>query len=139
MKHDPVISAETYAERCIAVLQVMLVWREKIQLALDSAKNSHTFDDICSMVMSQQVHMFEFDGCLVFMQHLTMPQFNTYHCFIAVGDMQAIKDAEVKMMANAKALGCKYISICGRVGWSRELKKGGWEHILSTLYKEVGQ
>ena len=60
-----------------------------------------------------------------------------FHVFLGGGDMDQLTDMHSSVIAFAKQLGCKELTMSGRVGWSRALKKHGWEHAHTTLYKEI--
>lgn len=112
-------------------------WRGPIEAALSHAKEPFSFDDVVMMVMRQQLTLYVFDDAIILMELSTYPKWKAFHCFIAAGNMQTIKAAEPMLNTVASALGCKYLSISGRVGWARELKPNGWEHVFSVMYKKV--
>ena len=134
--HQPVNDG-TLSEKLVQLVTDMNKWKPHIEKAMKSANNSHTFDDILRDVLNNRVHFYDLGDCCVLMLVENYPQHSVYHCFIACGAMQAIVDAEPMIRANAKELGCKYMTITGRTGWPKALKKHGWHHSLSTLYKEV--
>jgi len=131
------IEAGTLTGKLRELLVQLDKWQDLIGKALDGAYGTHTYDDVVRMVLLNQVHFYDRGNCCIFMIVDTYPQHSNYHCFIACGDMQGIIDAEPLIRDNAKALGCKYMSITGRTGWPRALKEHGWKHQLSTLFKEV--
>jgi hypothetical protein len=119
------------------IMAVLLKWKEQIDEALHHAKGQYVFDDVVAKVAARQIHVYEYDEAVVLMQYCVFPQYSTYHCFIAAGDMQTIKDAEEYIAQQARSMGCKHMTISGRTGWARELKPRGWEHVMSTMYKEL--
>lgn len=125
------------AEQTVLLMNSLLSWRDLIEKALKHALYGYSFDDITAMIMRGELHFFTYPKCCVIMQPQSSPGYRTYHCLVACGDMQAIKDTEPMMRANAIALNCKYMSISGRPGWAKELKKDGWDHRFSALFKEV--
>ena len=74
-------------------------------------------------------------GCIV-TEVLQYPK-KVFHVFLGGGDMDQLTDMHSSVIAFAKQLGCKELTMSGRVGWSRALKKHGWEHAHTTLYKEI--
>ncbi len=125
------------AGNVIELMRDLLAWQEQIEDAMQHIDNQYSFNDIVSSILRGERHFYQFDGCCVIMQFEKYPAYNIYHCFVACGDMQAIKDAEANINEIAKELGCKYMSISGRIGWPRALKHDGWKHVLSILYKET--
>jgi len=125
------------AGNVIELMRDMLLWQPQIEEAMRHIDNQYSFDDIVASVLRGERHFYQFPGCCVIMQFEKYPAYSIYHCFVACGEMQAIKDAEPEINKIAKELGCKYMSISGRIGWPRALKNDGWKHVLSILYKET--
>jgi len=121
----------------IELMRDLLEWQEHIEKAMGHVDNQYSFNDIVASVIRGERHFYKFDGCCVIMQREAYPAYSIYHCFVACGDMQAIKDAEPKINEIAKELGCKYMAISGRTGWPRALKNDGWKHVISVMYKET--
>ena len=125
------------AEQMKCLIEDMLKYQLDIESALAYANNSHTFDNVVSQVLSGQMHFYTLPNSYVIMERQTYPQHSVYHCFLAGGDKLEIEDAQPMLMKNAKHLKCKYVTIVGRGGWIRELRKFGWKHQYSVLSKEV--
>lgn len=128
---------KSLADNLIDLATGLLRWRETIEDALMVANYSHTFDDIVRIVVTGGAQFFEYDDCFIIMQVDVFPQHKAYHCFLAGGHMPSIMEKQEQMRANAKALGCKYMTITGRHGWVRQLKNAGWTHQYSILHCEV--
>jgi hypothetical protein len=137
--HNPPVEGNTsnLAGDVITLMHDLLRWQEQIEAAMAHVDNQYTFNDIVASIMRGERHFYKYDRCCVIMQFEEYPAYSIYHCFVACGEMQAIKDAEKDMNERAKALGCKYMAISGRVGWPRALKNDGWKHVLSIMYKET--
>jgi hypothetical protein len=121
----------------ISLMRDLLRWQDKIEAAMAHVDNQYSFNDIVASVLRNERHFYEFEDCCVIMQVENYPAYKIYHCFVACGDMQAIKNAEVEINKIAKELGCKYMAISGRIGWPRALKNDGWKHVISVMYKET--
>ena len=128
---------ETLAEQMKILIDDMLKYRLDIEAALEYANNSHTFDDVVGQVLAGQLHFYALPTSFVIMERQTYPQHKVYHCFLAGGHKAEIEDAQPMLMKNAKHLECKYVTVVGRNGWVRELRKQGWKHQYSVLSKEV--
>jgi len=137
MSNSPTGGNNNLAGDVIALMNDLLGWQEHIESAMRRIGNPYTFNDVVASILRQQRQFYEFDGCCIIMEVQQYPQYKTYHCFLACGSTTAILRAEPQIMAVAKELGCKGMTISGRVGWPRRLKNTGWKHIMSTLYKEV--
>lgn len=112
-------------------------WRRNIEIALEHGAHTHTFNDVCDMVLSGRLALFLYPSAFLLMETVSYPQFSVFHCFIAGGDMQAVLDTEADMAEIGKQLGCKYLSFSGRDGWLRVHKNNGWKPVCTTLYKEI--
>lgn len=136
------VQPEDLANKVKALMDRLLFWKTHIDNAMSRIDNMYSFDDVVKSILLGQRAFYEYDNCFVIMQLETYPGYKTYHCFLAGGSTDAFIKAEPEIMAMAKSLGCKYITITGRVGWPRMLKRKehlttGWKHKLSVLHKEV--
>ena len=127
----------TKAEKVMELMQSLLKYRLDIESALNYANNSHSFDNIVDMVVTGAVHFYPLENSYVLMEVQTFPNHKVYHVFLAGGEKEEILDVHPWMLENAKVLGCKYVTICGRLGWVKELKKRGWIYQYAILSKEV--
>lgn len=130
-------SGLSIAEKTVMLMQDILKWRDGIEDALKHGEGSHTFDDVVARVLRGELLFFNYPECCLFMQVIQYPQFKNFHCFVAVGNQDALDAAGWDMAKLANEYGCKHLSISGRVGWERRLKARGWKHVLSTMYLEV--
>ena len=121
----------------INLMNDLLKWQEGIERALRDLDGMYSFNDVVTSVLRGEQHFYQFEECCVIMQEESYPGYSVYHCFIACGTTEAILAAEPKINEIAKGLGCKYMSLSGRVGWPRRLKAHGWKHRLSIMHKEV--
>ena len=113
------------AKTIIKTMEDLLRWKPLIERALHHVNDMYSFDNIVEMVMRKELHFYNYKKCCVLMSLNQFPNWSSYHCFLACGSMDAIKEAEADINKVAKSLGCKYMSISGRTGWPRALKKDG--------------
>tara|TARA_R110000851_G_scaffold325604_1_gene493711 strand:- start:27273 stop:27689 length:417 start_codon:yes stop_codon:yes gene_type:complete len=137
MKDIPLDEGKNSALVLIDTMNTLLHWQSKIEVAMAHVNNMFSFNDVVAMVCRGELDLLTFPDSCVLMQREQYPAWATYHCFLACGNMQEIKNAEAEINIRAKKLGCKYMSISGRTGWSRALKNDGWDHLISVLYKET--
>jgi len=130
---------QSKAETVIALLQSLLACKVDIEKALEYANKSHSFDDIVDMVVTGAVHYYALENSFVIMEVHNFPNHSNYHTFLAGGDMTEILDVNDWMLDNARALGCKYVTVTGRKGWERQLKKYGWDYRYTVMAKAVTQ
>ena len=134
---DAVAPTAPSLDAATAKIMCLRKWEAQITEALHHGGDTHSFDDVCQMVMSNVLAMFDYGTAFLLMEVVKYPRFSVLHCFIAGGEMQAVLDSEKGMMELAKQLGCSKLSFAGREGWIRVHKNNGWTPICSTLYKEV--
>lgn len=137
MSHSPTGGQTNLAKAVSELMAGLLKWQDHIEKSMARVNNMYSFNDVVMSVLQQQRHFYEFEDCYIIMEFCVFPQWNAYHCFCAGGTTEAILRAEPRIREVAEQLGCKYMSISGRTGWSRRLKDHGWKHKMSTLYKEV--
>lgn len=112
-------------------------WEDKINEALYYAKNTHSFDDVVQLILTNRVLFFSYQEAFLIMERVEYPSFATFHCFLAGGKIEAVMEAQQQMEQLGKDLGCKYLSIAGRPGWQRVLASKGWKPVCVTLYREI--
>lgn len=121
------------------VIRQLRHWQPWIEEALVHARHTHTFDDIVGMILQNRVLFFPYDDCFLVMEKVVYPQFATFHCFLAGGEMEAVISHEAEMREIGQKLDCKYLSIAGRKGWLRQLERRGWRHVSSAMFLPIGE
>lgn len=125
------------AEKAMHLSSILSYWKDHICDALQRAGGGIDFDSVVARVLTGNVHLYSDDDCCVLMEKIDLPVYSVYHCFIACGDMQAIMDMQEPIRREAEKLGCKEMTINGRIGWPKLLKEKGWTHRSSVLAIEV--
>ena len=130
----------SYADGVRMVLDILDKHRVDIEKALWYGKHSHTYNDICEKVITGKLIFIPLPNSVMICEVSTQPQHKTFHCFIAAGDLDELSTVGTKQLEDAAiAYECRYISVVGRRGWERTLKKQGWDAPLVVMYKEVTQ
>jgi len=127
----------TIAEKALWLSSSLIKWREKIERALALTGGGYSYDHVCAMVLTGQAHLYDYDDTLLIMQVIDFPNYRSYHCFIACGNINSVPDKDEEMCKVARELGCREITANGRPGWPRIAKKVGWKQRLALIYKEV--
>lgn len=120
-------------DRLMKTVHTLYRHRWEIQRALSYSNYAFMFDDVVQRVLSGNATMYPLDTSVVIMECTQYPQFKVYHGFIAAGDLDEIMGLQPTLEADAKKLGCEYLTLSGRHGWVRALKRNGWQHTLSHL------
>lgn len=136
-KVNPLENDKSVAKHIAGTMLALIKWRVKIEQALKYAQDSHSFDDITLMVARGDLQAVFFEDCFFILEELAFPNYKTLHCFLAGGNLEAMKEAEPIFEKMAKDKGCKYMSVAGRKGWSRVWTRRGWQEAYVVLRKEV--
>lgn len=128
----------TYADGVRVVLDKLDEHRVDIEKALCYGRNCYTYDDVCKKTIEGEYIFIPLPKSVMLCEVAVLPNYKMFHCFIAAGDLDELLTAGTTQLGEgAKAYGCECISITGRRGWERHLKKQGWTAPLTTMYKEV--
>jgi hypothetical protein len=134
-----VLKAEELAER----------WHEikpEVEAALTHGIEETTAHDIFVGAMNYQYECWEAiddntGNTLAFgmMRVNTFPQHKQLQFVTTAGEGFDIYGAEGLAHAEqvAKEIGCKYVTVWGRLGWTKKLKDYGYKHTYAVMTKEI--
>ena len=120
-----------------SLTEMLLRYKDGIEAALKYSGYSHSFDDIVGAVVLGRAHFYPLsDDSFAIMEVKTYPQYKEYHCFLAGGNLDDLVAAQDMIGENGIALGCSDLSIMGRRGFARALKRHGWKetHVRMTRH-----
>lgn len=92
-----------------------------LSAALRHCGDTHTLDDVMSLIVARDAHLYVGHKSAVVTQELELPTRRQLHFWLAGGDLQEIIEIERDVEKAAKAKGIRHISIIGRRGWQRKL------------------
>ncbi len=122
----------------IAMMDKLERHRPQIEEAMDRGVRTHSFDDICDMVIRGQLTpRFFGEDTFILASIAEHPQAKHYHVFLAGGDLRVLMSAKDDLIRDAKNAGCSRITINGRVGWAKVLEKIGARHTYTMLAMEI--
>lgn len=124
-------------ERMEDLLATMRKHREQIEVALAYGHDAHTFDSVVASIIAGARDLYTLPNAVIIAEVGRYANFSVYHGFIAAGDLNEILAFDDQFIKEGRLRGCKFVSITGRRGWEPTLRKQGWSHDLSILYKEV--
>lgn len=111
--------------------------RVHIEAALEHTGGTHTFDDVCLMVLSGRVRFWSMEKSFFITEVLEFPRQKHYHMWLGGGDLDEILAMHPQVQQAACECGCAYLSVSGRPGWIKALKPHGWKFNYTALIKEV--
>lgn len=115
----------------------LLRCRPWIEAALEYCGGTHIYEDIVEGIVSGRMQFWPADnGCAV-TEIIVFPRKKVFHIFLAGGEMNQIVDMDESAKHFAQAQGCSDMTIAGRKGWARVLKKNEWTEAFTTLTKEI--
>lgn len=118
-------------------LAVLEKFRLDIQKALCYDSSNTTFDDVVLGVLKGELDVYELPNSVIIAHDRSTRKFPTYHLFLCAGELDELLAQEDMMIREAKLRGAKRLTLAGRRGWEKPLKKMGWEHVSSTFKKDV--
>ena len=111
--------------------------RKHIEDALAYSGGTHKFDDVKRMIYEGKLQIWPAPrGCAV-TEVVEYPQKRVLHIFLAAGDLEQFDDMLESAVAWAKSAGCVGITLSGRFGWQRVLKKHGFKPIQVVMEKPI--
>lgn len=111
-----------------------------IESALEYSGGTHDFIDICEGVYKGTMQLWPSKNCCIVTELIVYPQKKVLNVFLGGGDRGSL--AEILSMHDdvinwAQDQGCSGVSITGRFGWEKHLKKYGWKPLHQSYVKEI--
>jgi hypothetical protein len=128
-----------YIDAIQSILDELRRCRLWIEAALEYTGGTHTFDDVCHMVMIGRVKFWPQPESFLITEVLDYPRIKVYHVWLAGGDLQEITGTLPAVVAAARDAQCQTVSCAGRQGWTKVLAKLGWKHSHTTLQLSVAE
>lgn len=111
--------------------------REAIEEALSHGGTTHSFDDVCALVVRGQVKLRTFGSSFIISEVIDFPREKHYHLWLCGGVLEEVLSMQETMNREAAAEGCTHITVHGRQGWARTLKALGWKFEYLVMRKPV--
>lgn len=105
--------------------------------ALSYTDNAYYYDNVVGDILQGRVHFYPLSKSFIIAYKVDSPNFSCYHIWLAGGELQELIEFVPNLQHNAKQLKCKYVTLAGRLGWTKALKHQGWKHTLNHLALEV--
>ena len=112
--------------------------RPWIEAALGRSARSHHFDDIKSMILKGEAHLWSSEnGCCVTC-FSTFPATKMLQLWLLGGDFEEVyAECSDKIETWARENGCDQLFVNGRKGWEKKLKDRGYTYAAVILTKEL--
>lgn len=122
----------------IEIMDNMDARREQIEEAMQRGLVTHSFDDVCDMVLKQNLNArFYRQNSFVLTSVHEYPLAKHYHIFLGGGNLEVLLGAIPGLIEEAKALECTRMTVNGRPGWAKALKETGAKHAYTMLAMEL--
>jgi hypothetical protein len=119
-------------------LDALDFWRPQIEAALRHGHDTHKFDDIVAMVLTERVEMVHNATSFAVIELVVYPRCRVCHVFLAGGDLKGLLELYPGVAERYSSLkDCSYMSFTGRKGFLRALKDEGWHEAHVTMIKEI--
>lgn len=109
---------------------------ELLQEALDHGGNTHSIDDVLTMIHDRRAELWCGAGSAVVTELVDYPQLKALRVWLVAGDINEIRSMEPKVTEFARQHGAKRLEIGGgRPGWERVLRD--WRKLCPCAVKEI--
>lgn len=123
--------------RLEALLKQMEERRPVIEAALAYTPGTHNYDVLLGMILQGQLAFWPLPNSFMLTEIHTFPLARHFHIFLAGGHLEELVHMHGDVIELARALQCDKLTLAGRPGWERALKRHGWSPYLVTLAKEI--
>ena len=106
--------------------------RKWIEDALEYSGGTHDFDDIVDAIYSGRMQLWPAENSALVTEIIVYPRKKVLHIFLGGGELQEILGMHDSVIEWAKLQGCEALTVAGRAGWSKPLKKHGWSEPYRT-------
>ena len=133
------IHADILAHSPVAIpehpLQADLIrFRPEIESALAYSNEGHTFESLMSDVLLGHLYFAFNDTSCALLERVMGPLHSRVHVVLGAGTLQGLLDLYEVIAPKVKALGATKMTILGRPGFEKALKKQGW--VSPKVYME---
>jgi hypothetical protein len=108
-----------------------------IEEALAYSGGTHDFEHIVEALLNGHMQLWPNENACAVTEIVVYPKKKVLHVFLAGGKMSEILDMHPSAAEWGRMQGCTAMSIAGRPGWERVLKKLGYEFMHKTLGVEI--
>jgi hypothetical protein len=108
-----------------------------VQDALDEGGNTHNLDDVAEGIAAGRYHFWALPNSAIITEIHEFPRARFLHVFLAGGSLDELLSAVPRLKSWAAFLKCSELTLAGRLGWCRVLKKSGWQSRLAVLSTAV--
>lgn len=110
--------------------------RPWIEAALEYSSGTHTGDDVLGAIKAGRMQFWPAPRAAVVTEILDFPRKRLLHVFLAGGEMASVIEMLPSVEEFARANRCDGLTIAGRPGWQRIMKRHGFEPAFTALAKE---
>lgn len=108
-----------------------------IEDALEYSPGTHDLEDILYAISTGEMQLFANKGGCAVTQIVEYPKKKVLFVFLAGGELDSVISLHDEAMEYAKSRGCDTLMQIGRMGWTRELKKHGWENKSACMTRAI--
>lgn len=108
-----------------------------IKDALEYSPGTHSYEDILESIHNGDMQLFANKGGCVVTQITQYPQKKVLFVFLAGGELDSVISLHDEVIKYAKGKDCNTLMQIGRMGWTKELKKHGWENKSACMTRAI--
>lgn len=111
--------------------------RPLIENALKHSGNTHDFIDVAEGVYKGLMQLWPLEKSCIVTEIISHPQKKVLHIFLGAGDLTEILSIHLDVLEFAKSQGCTAVSMNGRKGWQKALKKYNIDVLHVAFWKDI--
>ena len=123
-----------HRDRVVSELERCRPW---IEAALEYSGGTHAWDDVVQGVLSGHMQLWPGEDFAFVTEITRYPRTKVCNMFLGGGNLDSILAMHEPVEAWARAQGCEYLTISGRLGWKRSLQQHGWQPLHLVMAKEI--
>ncbi|CAB4200674.1 hypothetical protein UFOVP1339_60 [uncultured Caudovirales phage] len=110
---------------------------ERIEIALDAAGGTHTWEDVCTGLKAGAYQMFWNKHGAAITEIVNFPRKRVLHCWIVAGELPGVMELQDQVIAHAQKHECSLMTTTARPGWRKVLPSYGWKEDTAMFSHEV--
>ena len=97
--------------------------RQWIESALEYSGGTHLYEDVVTAVVEGKMQLWPAEKSCLVTEITVFPRKKVLHVFLGGGNLEEIISMHDSVIEWAKDQGCESLTMTGRKGWSKALKK----------------
>jgi len=115
----------------------ILDYKDKIEAALKYSGGTHLFEDVADAVLEGRMQMWVCNSSIAITEIINYPRKRVLHVFIGSGKREDLFEMLDSAWEWGQSMGCTSMTLAGRKGWTKLMKKYGFKPTLYVMQKDA--